>query len=224
MKSIRNLILCLGVLFLVAPMLGAQELSKYRAFSLGMNVADVVKLSGQKLNDVKTTHLRPLLLQELPWWPPSSGIKSAQPESVERILFSFTNGELYMISVTYTRDATEGLTTADMVTAISSKYGPPTSVQSEIDPAMSALYSLKPTPLASWNNSQYSSDLIRASVSDHFVLNLYSKEVNTQVELATAESVKLDEQERPEKEAGEKKKQADDLEVTRQKNQKDFRP
>src|SRR5579862_8009906 len=170
MKTIRNLLLCLVVLFLSVPMSRAQDLSKYSSFSLGMSVADVVKLSGQKLDDVKTTHVRPLLLQELPWWPPASGMRPAQPESVERILFSFSNGELYMISVTYTRDATEGLTTADMVKAISAKYGPASSVQSEIDPAMTSLYNLKPTPLASWNDSQYAADLIRSSVSDHFVL------------------------------------------------------
>jgi hypothetical protein len=38
------------------------------------------------------------------------------------------------------------------------------------------------------------------------------------------EAVKLEEQERPEKEADQKRKLADDLEVTREKNQKSFRP
>jgi hypothetical protein len=36
--------------------------------------------------------------------------------------------------------------------------------------------------------------------------------------------VKLEEQERPEKEANQRKKEADALEVTREKNQKSFRP
>ena len=48
--------------------------------------------------------------------------------------------------------------------------------------------------------------------------------INTESDLASAEAVKLEEQERPEKEANERKKEADDLEVTREKNQRSFRP
>jgi hypothetical protein len=83
---------------------------------------------------------------------------------------------------------------------------------------------MKPGPLASWKDSKYSFDLIRTLYSDHFGLVIYSQQVNADVELATAESVKLEEQERPEKEASEKKKEADDLAATREKNQKSFRP
>jgi hypothetical protein len=165
-----------------------------------------------------------MLIQELSWWPPGTPGHSAQFDSVEEVLFTFANGELYKISVTYSRDSTEGLTASDMVKSISAKYGPATSVESEIDPAMNALYNMKPGPLASWNDSQYSFDLVRVSLSDRFGLVIYSKQVNEQVELATAESVKLEEQERPEKEAGERKKEADDLETTRMKNQKSFQP
>jgi hypothetical protein len=224
MKKIRNLVVCLGALLLTAPMPRAQELFKYRGFSIGTSMVSVLKLSDQKMEDVKTIHTRPMLLQELAWWPPSLPGRSAQPDSVEQILFSFSNGELYKISVTYARSSTEGLTAPDMVKSISSKYGPATSVESEIDPAMNALYNLKPGPLASWNDSQYSFDLVRTSFSDHFGLVIYSKQVNAEVELATVEAVKLEEQQRPEKEAGEKKKQADDLEATREKNQKSFNP
>jgi hypothetical protein len=224
MKMIRNLTICLGALLLIAPMPRAQELSKYRGFSIGTSMASVLKLTDQKLADVKTIHARPMLIQELTWWPPSNSVLSAQFESVEEILFDFSNGELFKISVAYARSSTEGLTPADMVKSISAKYGPATGVESEIDPAMNALYNLKPGPLASWNDSQYSFDLVRTSLSDHFGLVIYSKQVNAEAELATAEAVKLEEQERPEKEAGVRKKEADDLEVTREKNQQSFRP
>ncbi len=224
MKIIRNLTFCLGALLLIAPMPRAQELSKYRSFSIGMSMANVLKLTDQKLADVKTIHARPMLIQELTWWPPSSSGRSAQFEGVQEILFDFSNGELFKISVAYARSSTDGLTPADMVKSISAKYGPATGVESEIDQAMNALYNLKPGPLASWNDSQYSFDLVRTSLSDHFGLVIYSKEVNAAAELATAEAVKLEEQERPEKEAGERKKEADDLEVTREKNQQSFRP
>jgi len=54
---------------------------------------------------------------------------SYQSDTVEQILFSFYNGELYKISVTYDRSSTEGLTEEDMVKSISAKYGPPTYVR-----------------------------------------------------------------------------------------------
>jgi hypothetical protein len=224
MKTIRNSILCLSALFLTAPLLHAQELSKYRGFSLGTSLASVLKLSDQKLADVKTIHARPMLIQELTFWPPSTYGRSSQPDSVEQLLFSFSNGELYKISVTYGRSSTEGLTAVDMVKSISAKYGPATSVESEIDPAMNALYNMKQGSLASWEDSQYSFDLVRSSFTDHFGLVIYSKRVNAEVALATADAVKLEEQERPGREADQKKKEADDLEATREKNQKTFRP
>jgi hypothetical protein len=224
MKTIRSSILCLSALLLMAPMLHAQDFSKYRGFPLGASVATVLKLSDQKLADVKTIHARPMLIQELTWWPSNSAEPSPRLDSVEQILFSFSNGNLYKISVTYQRSSTEGLTTADMVRSISAKYGPATSVESEIDPAMNALYNMKQGSLASWEDSQYSFDLVRSSFSDRFGLVIYSKGVNAEADHASAEAVKLEEQERPQKEANLRKKDADDLEITREKNQKSFRP
>lgn len=224
MKTIRSSILCFSALLLMAPMLRAQDFSNYRGFSLGTSVATVLKLSDQKLADVKTIHGRPMLIQELTWWPPSTPGRSSQPDSVEQILFSFSNGNLYKISVTYDRSSTEGLTAQDMVKSISAKYGPATSVESEIDPAMNALYNMKQGSLASWEDSQCSFNLVRTSFSDRFGLVIYSKGVNAEADHASAEAVKLEEQERPQKEANQRKKDVDDLEVTREKNQKSFRP
>jgi hypothetical protein len=224
MKTIRSFIFCLGALLLIVPMLHAQELSKYRGFSLGTSLANVLKLSDQKLADVRTIQVRPILIQELTWWPPSNSWRSSQPDNVEQILFSFSNGELYKISVTYDRSSTEGLTTADMVRSISVKYGPATSVESEIDPVMNALYNMKQGALASWQDSQYSFDLVRTPLNNHFGLVIYSKRVNAEAEIGIAQGVKLEEQERPEREADQKKKEADDLEAARQKNQKTFHP
>jgi len=224
MKKMRNSILCLGALLLVAPLLRAQDYSKYRGFTLGASLASVLKLNDQKLVDVKTIHARPLLIQELTWWPPSSSRAPSRPDSVEQMLFSFCDGKLYKISVTYDHSSTEGLTAGDMVKSISAEYGPATSVESEIDPVMNTLYNTKQSSLASWQDSQYSFDLVRSSLTDRFGLVIYSKRVNAEAELGIAEAVKLEEQERPEKEANQKKAEADDLEATRQKNQKTFHP
>ena len=45
-----------------------------------------------------------------------------------------------------------------------------------------------------------------------------------ETEFGIAEAVKLEEQRRPEKEANQKKREADDFEAARQKNQKTFHP
>jgi hypothetical protein len=79
-------------------------------------------------------------------------------------------------------------------------------------------------PVASWEDSQYSFKLVRSSFSGGFELVIYSKRLNSEAEVALAEAVKLEKQEEPQREAERQKKQTDDLEATRQKNQKSFRP
>jgi len=68
----------------------------------------VLERTGQKMADAKLIHGRPALVQELNWWPPNLPGISYQSDTVEQILFSFYNGELYKISVTYDRSSTEG--------------------------------------------------------------------------------------------------------------------
>jgi len=224
MKTIRSSILCFAVLLLWAPLLRAQDLSKYRHFTLGMSLTKVLERTGQKTADVKLIHGRPALVQEVTWWPPSLPGISYQSDTVEQILFSFYNGELYKMSVTYDQTATEGLTEQDMVKSISAKYGPATIVAVEIDSAKSDAYVVKQTPVASWEDAQYSFNLTRSAFTDHLGLIIYSKRVNAVAELAIAEAVKIEEQEGPNREAERQKKQTDDLEAARQKNRKIFRP
>jgi hypothetical protein len=220
MKTIRCSILCFVVLLLAAPMLRAQDFSKYRTFSLGTSLTTVLKHTDQKLADVKVIHSRPALIQELTWWPASLPGPSLRPDAVEQMLFSFYNSELYKMSVTYDRSSTEGLTADDMVESITAKYGPVTYVALPIDLAANE----RQQPVASWGDSQYSFNLVRSSFSGGFELIIYSKKVNAEAELALAETVKLDKQEEPQREAERKKKETDDLAAARQKNQKSFRP
>lgn len=111
-----------------------------------------------------------------------------------------------------------------MVKSISSKYGPATIVPPEIDSGADTAYDTKQKPVASWEDAQYSLNLVRSSFSDVLGLVVFSKRTNAQAELAIAEAVKLDEQEGPKREAERRKKQTDDLEMARQKNQKSFHP
>jgi hypothetical protein len=224
MKTMRSSILCFVVLLLAAPLLRAQDLSKYRHFTLGMSLTRVLERTDEKMADVRVIHDRPALIRELHWWPPNVHGASLRSEGIEQILFSFYNGELYKISVTYDPGSTQGLTEQDMVKSISAKYGPATIVAPEIDSTTNAGYETKPKPVASWEDEQYSVNLVRSSFSDVLGLVVFSKQANAQAELAIAEAVKLDEQEGPKREAERQKKQTDDTEVARQKNRKVFRP
>jgi hypothetical protein len=224
MKMTRVAIFCLGVLLLTAPMLRAQDLAQYRTFSLGTTLATVLKHTDQKLADVKVIHEGPALIQELTWWPPNLPGTSFRSDTVEQIVFSFDNRELYKISVIYDRGSTEGLTAADMMKAISAKYGPPANVSPEAESAANGRYDAKGKPVATWEDSQYSFNLVRSSFTDGFELVIYSKRANAEAEVAIAEAVKLEEQEIPKREAERQKKETSDLEVARQKNQKNFRP
>src|SRR6266849_6437290 len=69
MKALRISILCFVVLLLAAPLLGAQDLSKYRNFSLGMSLAELSKQVDLKPLQAKLIHKHPALIQELAWWP-----------------------------------------------------------------------------------------------------------------------------------------------------------
>ena len=224
MKTMRSSILCLIVLLLAAPLLRGQDLSKYRHFTFGMSLTRVLERTDQKMADAKVLHGRPALIQELTWWPPNLPGTSSRSDSVEQILLSFYNAELYKIYVTYDRTSTEGLTAEDMVKSISAKYGPATRVKSEVDSATNERYDMKQKPVATWEDSQYSLNLIRSSSSGNFELLIYSKQLNAEAEVALAEAVKLEKLEEPQREAERQKKQNGDLEATRQKNQKIFRP
>jgi hypothetical protein len=69
-----------------------------------------------KPTDVTVIHERPAMIEELSWRAPSG-------DSVKNIKFGFYEGELFRMVVSYNDYNTEGLTTQDMVEAISETYG-----------------------------------------------------------------------------------------------------
>jgi hypothetical protein len=225
MKTLRNSILCLGVVLLVSPILRAQDFSKYRGFSLGASLATVLKQTQKKPVDVNLIHARPTLVQELSWWPPAVPGASYQADSVEQMVFSFCNGELYKISVNYDVSSTQGLTTDDMVKSISAKYGPATTIESETDSVLNERFgSSSEKAVASWEDSQYLFKLVRSPFTNRFGLTIFSKLLNAEAEIVIADAVTMEKQEKPQRDADLKKKEADDLDAERQKNQKAFRP
>lgn len=224
MKIMRKSLIALALLLLSTPVIFAQDLSKYRTFSLGMSLTDVSKQVNETPADARVVHQGSPLVQELMWWPAQSYPSPTPPESVQDALFSFYNGNLYKIAVTYESSATKGLTAEDMVRAVSEKYGTATRPVVTVPPAASSVDSSTGEAIAFWGDAQYSLTLSRSSLSDAFQLVMYSKQLNGQADAAIAEALKLEREGAPQREIARVKKQVDDLETSRQANLKAFRP
>jgi len=224
MNKFRGSILFLGTLLFITSILRAQDFSNYRGFPIGASLTTVLKQTDQKSADVSVAHAAPLLIQEVNWWPPNLPGTSYRSGSVEQILFSFYNGTLYKITVTYDQASTEGLTAADMIKSISRKYGPSTSIAPALDPASKDNYDAKGRLVASWEDAKYSFNLVRSFFTDRFGLIMYSKRTNAEAELAIVEALRLEKQDGPKRAAEREKKRSENLEVARQRNQETFRP
>lgn len=224
MKHLSSLVLSLFPILLSTSLIQGQDLSKYRDLAYGMTLVEVSKQVNLQPIQAKVIYKRPAAIQELTWWPKDSSDNSLQADSVRQIFFGFYNDELYRILVTYDRHATQGLTAEDMIGAISAQFGTATRPAAEISFSTNELYGSTEKVIARWEDSQYSINLVRCKLLSSFGLVMFSKRLDAQAEAAIAESLKMDEQKIPQREADRRKKAADDLEVTRQKNRKTFRP
>ena len=224
MKSICSVGISLVMIVISASLVRGQDLSKYRNFSLGMSLPELSNQVHLRPLQTKLIQKHPSVIQELTCWPSGASDYSLQADSVRQIFFSFYNGELFRILVTYDRDATHGLTAEDMVQAISTNYGTATRPAGEISFPTNELYRSTQKVIARWEDSQYSINLVRSRFLNSFALVMFSKGLDAQADAAIAKSIKLEGQEDPQKEIDRQKKEADDLEAARQKNRKIFRP
>ena len=219
-KMISSVAFALLMILISVPTIHGQDLSKYRNFSFGASLAEVSKLIDKSPTGATVLHQHPILIQQLTWWPPLILDSSLRGENVQEIRFSFLDDKLYKIAVTYDNAFTRGLTVDDIVQAMTAKYGTATGVTGETRDSYGAIEKV----LARWEDSQYSLNLLRSSLSNSFTLVMIAKQLDSQAEDASAEAVKLEKQEAPDKELARAKKQSDDLETERQKNVKAFRP
>ena len=224
MKIMCTVVISLAMILLSAPLIHGQDLSKYRNFSFGMTVADIAKQIDQTPANAAVVHERPAPIEELTWLPPQRYDSSRPAEPVDEILFSFCNGSLYRMLVTYEGSATKGLTDEDMVRVVSAKYGVATRpVAAVVNFPMNPSYKATEKVIARWEDSQYSLNLFR-SYGDTFAIVMFTKQLDAQAGISIAESVKLDQEEAPQKQAARAKKTAEDVELERQKNIKTLRP
>ena len=161
----------------------------------------MAKQAGLALTDVKLIHERPAVIQELEWPIWLAGSSSAQTDPVKTILFSFYNGELFRIVINYDRGETEGLTTGDMIEAISGKYGTPTQpANTEIAFSSTQVFNDSELVIARWEKTQSSFNLYRSGYQPTFGMIAFSKRVDALARAATAEANRLDAQTAPQRE------------------------
>lgn len=175
----------------------AQDLSRYREFQLGTSLVMVARQAGIG-PEARVLHQRPELIQELMWLPPPSVGSSPYGDSVRKVLFTFYNGQLFRIAITYDRHRTEGLTAEDMVEAVSTNYGPATLPATEVVPSLSGVSNVSDRTLAHWEDTQYSVNL--TSYLSTFGLVVFSKRLDASARVATVEAIRLDKQEAPQQE------------------------
>jgi hypothetical protein len=212
------------MIVILASVIHAQDLSKYRNFTFGSSVASISKQVARQPTEATVIHQQPALIQELGWYPPMSFDSTRPAEPVEKVTFSFYNGALYRMLVVYDRSSTKGLSDEDMIRIVSAKYGVATRPAARVDFPMNPSYDATRKVIARWEDSEYSLNLIRSSGSDTFALLMFDKGLDAQAAVSIAESVELERQAAPQEEVERAKKQADDLEVERQKNIKTLRP
>jgi hypothetical protein len=227
MSSTRPLVIAVG-LVLGGQLAFAQDMSRYRAYVLESSLDSVVAVSGARAVDAKTLHERPATIQELEWRAPYADSRNTQADPVRDITFTFYNDALYQVTVNYDRDRTEGLTNSDIVESLTAAYGKPILASTRTRPTPPVEAFPDSIVVARWENADSLLTLLRGSYRPEFQLILVSKSLNARARTAVREAVRLDAIEAPRREAEQRKKEAADATVARDKtriaNKAAFRP
>ena len=229
MINIRCFVISIILALLSMPVIHAQNLSNYRGFQLGMSLPAAAKQAEINPSEAKVIYQRPAVIQELGWRPANSNSSSDQGDPVKEILFSFYNGELYRIVVSYDQYRTEGLTDGDLIEGISAKYGKPTTpVAKIISSSPSQAFSDSAKVIARWEDSQYSFNLFRFSYGSVPGMLIFSKRLDALAQVAIVQAIRLNAQEAPQREIERQKQQDEEKRAAGQKarpvSKANFRP
>jgi hypothetical protein len=223
MKIITRGTISVFMILISSAFVYGQDLSKYRTFSFGTSLASVSKQIDQQAIEAEVIHQQPGLIQELTWYPPQPYSSSRPAESVEKVLFSFDNGDLYRMLVTFDSSAIKGLTDEDMMRIVSATYGVATRPVAVVNFPTNPSYRANEKVVARWEDSRYSVNLFRSSAPDTFAIVMFDKRLDEQAGVSIAKSIQLEGQRAPQEESARVKKEMEDLEVERQKNLKALR-
>jgi hypothetical protein len=226
MNTMQPVVLALTVL-LSGQTAFAQDMTRYRAYALESSLDTVVATIGAPA-DAETLHTRPATIQELKWRAPYVSSTAPLADPVHDITFSFYNGALYQLVVSYDRDRTEGLTAKDVLEAVSTTYGVPAPGSARTGTAPSREAFPDSVVLARWESPESLVTLVKGSYTGGYQLILISKPLSTRARAAIREAVRLDAIEAPRRESEQRKKESIDASTAREKlrlvNKAAFRP
>jgi len=230
MINLRTLALVAAGVLASAGSAGAQDLSAYRTFVLGSDLATVARSGALRAVDATVLHSRPALIQGLEWSPPYVLRSSGAPSDPVRLVeFGFYNGQLFRMTVSYDRDKVEGMTNEDLVAALSATYGAP------ILPAAPGAASpgdpidwRGSVTLAEWDRGDTRVTLSRGTFPTVVRLVLISKQLSGLADSSIAEALRLDAAEAPQRDADRRSQERADTtaaqEKTRALNKAAFHP
>jgi hypothetical protein len=221
MKRARSINKLPLLVLLFSPSLSGADLSTYRGFQFGMSLNAAVKHSGMDISEVTVIHEHPARIQELSWRP--ARFSSGDTDSVERVSFSFYNGQLFRMVVYYDTDKTNGLTSEDIIEAVSAEYGTPT--KPGVSMVLTSQFSDETVKVvARWEDVEYSFNLVQLPYGSTFKLLIFAKHLNALADAALAEGIRLDGQEAPQRQRIEEQETQSTLDKTRLVNKGHFRP
>ena len=220
LRSINRLPL-LALLF--SPLLAGADLSTYRGFQFGMSLNAAVKHSGMDISEVTTIHQRPARIQELTWNPKRFADTAGDTDPVQQVRFTFYDGQLSRMVVDYDSNKTSGLTSGDMIEAISATYG--TALHPIVETLLpSDSFSEGVKVVARWEDADYSLNLVPSPYGLRFGLIAFSKRLDGLAQAAITRGIHLDEQEAPQRQLAEEQNAQNKLDKTRLVNKPHFRP
>jgi hypothetical protein len=222
-------------LLLSTAALSGQTKPHYRDFVLGSDLSSVSAQVKASAADVRIIHQRPALIQDLQWRPPYFAIDSNQPrkDPVQQIVFSFYNDQLFRLTIDYDRQRIEGMTEADLISALTDVYGPVTTPGPTPKPKTTPRFASSidvqwGIPVSQWGNAEYSVVLCRSSFGTGYQVVVTSTPLEALARSADAEALRLDEREAPLREIARQKQEADTARASQEKaraaNKATFQP
>ena len=163
--------------------------------------------------------LKPTLTQEFGW---------SDERIYAGIVFSFVDDQLFRRTIGYDSERTEGLTNADMVTALSATYGPPSPKTATPAPRSASESLDSVTTVATWRQGTSTVELRHSAYRGSFVLVITSVPLEALARKARTTAEALDAGEAPAREAARAKAEADaardEAAKTRSTNKATFTP
>jgi hypothetical protein len=228
MHPTQVLAVCLAAVVVGATGASAQPLSAYRDYAFGASVDAIVAQTASQQMSVTTVHQRPAKIQRLEWF---AGYTPDGPGSdpVRGIVFGFVDDQLYEMVVTYDTRRTAGLTTSDVVAALSTSYGEPLPADRRAAraPRVAAM-GIDTVVAASWRDATGTLSLYRNLYAGEYQLLLRSTALATRAAAAAATAEQLDRIDGPRLEREQRLREAEAAKAAAEKarvaNKAAFRP